>query len=179
MTADRDETPSLVKMLLTWRATVFSLITSSSAIARFVLPVATRRTTSSSRAVSPPAALRRGAPRELLHAAEVRAGAELPEHAAGRVELHLAGVLVPELPAGEPDQDAGARGLVRRPELLPRLARLTERDQGGPGVAVRQGDRSPRVRHHRAEHAAAVALRDLLELEAGAARLLDDRRRPA
>src|SRR5215471_11186587 len=51
--ADRLDSPSLVKMLLTWRATVFSLITSLSAIARFDLPEATRRSTSTSRAESP------------------------------------------------------------------------------------------------------------------------------
>ena len=42
-------------MLLTWRATVFSLRNRSAAIARFVLPVATRRSTCVSRAVSPAA----------------------------------------------------------------------------------------------------------------------------
>src|SRR6266542_883640 len=44
-------------MLLTWRATVFSLRNRSAATARLVLPAATRRSTSTSRAVSPPAAL--------------------------------------------------------------------------------------------------------------------------
>ena len=47
------ETPSLVKMWLTWLATVFSLMTSSCAIPRFVLPRARRRRVSSSRWVSP------------------------------------------------------------------------------------------------------------------------------
>ena len=50
----RLETPSLSKMLLTWRATVFSLMNSSSAMARFVLPAASRRSTCASRSLSEP-----------------------------------------------------------------------------------------------------------------------------
>ena len=50
--AARDETPSLPKMLLTCRSTVRSLSTSFSAIARLVAPVATSRSTSSSRGLS-------------------------------------------------------------------------------------------------------------------------------
>jgi hypothetical protein len=53
--------PSLAKMLLRWRATVFSLRTSSAAMARLVLPAATTRRTSTSRGLSrlaPPPALR-------------------------------------------------------------------------------------------------------------------------
>ena len=42
MAAERDDTPSLVKMLLTWRATVFSLRKSCSAMARLVRPDAIR-----------------------------------------------------------------------------------------------------------------------------------------
>src|SRR5215471_9185725 len=53
--AARLDTPSLLKMLLMCRATVFSLSPSSSAMARFVLPVATRRRTCSSRVDSPAA----------------------------------------------------------------------------------------------------------------------------
>src|SRR5438477_21564 len=52
--AARVDKPSLVKMLLTWRATVFSLMTSSVAIARLLLPLATRRRTCTSRADRPP-----------------------------------------------------------------------------------------------------------------------------
>ena len=40
MAAARDDSPSLVKMLLTWRATVFSLIISSAAMDRLVIPEA-------------------------------------------------------------------------------------------------------------------------------------------
>src|SRR5215831_10586471 len=51
--AARDDRSSFVKMLLTWRATVFSLMRSRPAIVRFFAPVATRRSTSISRPVSP------------------------------------------------------------------------------------------------------------------------------
>src|SRR5205823_1640548 len=54
--AVRDETPSLVKMFWTCRATVCSLITSAAAISRLLFPVASRRSTSSSLAVNPWAA---------------------------------------------------------------------------------------------------------------------------
>ena len=52
--AARLETPTLSKILLTWRATVFSLMNSSSAMARFVLPAASRRRTCTSRSLSEP-----------------------------------------------------------------------------------------------------------------------------
>src|SRR5206468_12238946 len=51
--AVRDVTPSLAKMFCRWRATVCSLTTSVDAIARFVFPAATRRSTSSSRGLRP------------------------------------------------------------------------------------------------------------------------------
>jgi hypothetical protein len=58
--AAREATFSLMKILLTWRSTVFSLRNSSPAILRLVMPEATRRSTWSSRAerlwVSPPGA---------------------------------------------------------------------------------------------------------------------------
>ena len=65
MAADLDDKPSLVKMLLTWRATVFSLMNRSSAIARLVFPVATDASTCTSRAVRPPTA--RAEPVSPLH----------------------------------------------------------------------------------------------------------------
>src|ERR671923_2624746 len=51
--AARDDTPSLVKMLLTCRSTVRSLRTKSAAIALLVRPAVTSRRTCSSRCVSP------------------------------------------------------------------------------------------------------------------------------
>src|SRR2546427_10525981 len=57
--AARVGTPSLVKMLLTGRATVFSLMKSSVAMERFDLPAAMRRTTPTLRPDSPPRGLDR------------------------------------------------------------------------------------------------------------------------
>ena len=54
--AVREWTPSLSKMLLTWRCTVLSLTNSSLAIAWFVLPAATSLNTSISRALKGPTA---------------------------------------------------------------------------------------------------------------------------
>ena len=101
MASDRDETRSFLKMLLTCRATVFSLMNSSAAIARFVFPVATSARTSFSRRLSDPSGRRSGEPREAL---EIRASAQLLEHAARRIELELGTCIVPELAAGDPDQ---------------------------------------------------------------------------
>lgn len=52
--AAREETSSLVKMLLTCRATVRSLMPSAEAICRFDRPAAMSATTFTSRFVSPP-----------------------------------------------------------------------------------------------------------------------------
>lgn len=49
LTENRDYPGSSMKTLLTWRATVFSLMTNLSATSRLVAPVATRRSTSTSR----------------------------------------------------------------------------------------------------------------------------------
>ena len=72
MAADREVTCSLVKILLTWRATVLSLMTRSEAISRLVLPVATRARISTSRPVSPSEADEGLTPRDLLHGSEIR-----------------------------------------------------------------------------------------------------------
>ena len=151
MAAARDDRPSLVKMLLTWRATVFSLMNSSAAIARLVLPAATRRSTSTSRAVSPPAALAAAFRDERLHPGKVGRGAELLEHPARRVELHLRRVLVPELPAGEPDQHPGARGFVRRLELLPGRPRPAQRGERGSRVTLGEENGARGVSGHRVQ----------------------------
>src|SRR5215211_191329 len=65
------------------------------------------------------------------------------------------------------------RGLIRHFELLPYLPRVTQRDQGSPNVTVGQVDRSPGLRGHRTKHAGLKTCRDLSELAAGAASLLD------
>ena len=59
------------------------------------------------------------------------------------------------------------------PSVLPRLAGTAERHEGGPGVAFGQVDLAAGVVRHRAERAAALTLRDVLEVAAGAARLLE------
>ena len=66
-----------------------------------------------------------------------------------------------------------ARGLIRHFELLPYLPRVTQLDQGSPNVTVGQVDRSPGVGGHRTKHAALKSCRDLSELAASTASLLD------
>ena len=53
------------------------------------------------------------------------------------------------------------------------MPRATQRQQRRLGITLGQGHRSPGVRGHRIERLAALALGDLLELAAGAARHLD------
>ena len=65
------------------------------------------------------------------------------------------------------DELARARRLVGRVELLPGLRRAPERGQRAAGVAAGQLDRAARLRGHRAERAASLALGDRLELAAG------------
>ena len=164
MAAARVDRPSLVKMLLTCRATVFSLMPSSSAIARLVLPVATRRSTSTSRAVSARGSGAAGM-RERAHPPRVRAGAELPEDLARRVELHRRGVLVAERAAGEPDEHPRPA----RPRRAPR-ARASAPHAWRSAASARCGRPSPsrtaprRLRGHRVEQrrAAGCASRDEL-----------------
>ena len=96
----RDESPDFVKMLLTWRATVFSLMKSSVAIARFVLPAATSVITSLSRRLNPSRPRR---PRQASEAIEIGPRAQLREHAARRFELELRAGGVAELATGDPD----------------------------------------------------------------------------
>ena len=92
-------------MLLTCRATVFSLMKSSEAIARLVLPAATSASTSLSRRLKPSRPRRL---REASEALEIGAGAQLLERTTRRFELELGARAVAELAAGEPDQHADA-----------------------------------------------------------------------
>jgi hypothetical protein len=105
-------------MFWTCRATVCWLITSSPAISRLLFPLASRRRTSSSRelrpcggASAPVSVDRRDASRR----------AKLLERLPGRLKLQQERVVVADLPARAADQEARARGLVGRLELLPGL----------------------------------------------------------
>src|SRR5215212_5655824 len=130
-------------MLLACLSTVLSLRTNSAAISLLVLPAAIKRSS------------------------------KVSEVAAGRFQLQRCGVIVSEGAAGHPQKHTHARGLIRHFELLPYLPRVTQRDQGSPNVTVGQVDRSPGLRGHRTKHAGLKTCRDLSELAAGAASLLD------
>lgn len=137
MASDRDESPSFVKMLLTCRATVFSLMTSSVAIARLVLPVATSVRTSRSRRLSPPGPRR---PRQASEALEIGPCVQLLEHAARRRELKFGARTVAELAAGDRDQQPDTRRLMRRVEIAPRAMRPTECGERRPWITFPQQD---------------------------------------
>ena len=76
------------------------------------LPAATRRSTSTSRGVSPRRSLWRGRPGVLLHPGEVWCGAQFPKDSACRVHLHLCAVFVPEVSAGESHEGLSSGGFV-------------------------------------------------------------------
>ena len=111
-------------------------------------------------------------PHQRLHPREVRRRAEPREDAAGGLQLERGRVVVPERAAGEADQRTRAGGLVGRLELLPQPRGAAEERQRGAGVAGGELDRPRRERRHRLQHGAVLAVRDLRELGAGAARLL-------
>ena len=127
-------------MLLTCRSTVFSATNSWLAMAWLVAPVATSRSTCSSRSVShaPSSGLPVG---ECLQPGELGCGAELGEHGPGGLQLHGRGLLVPQRPAAEPDQHPHPRRLIGRLQLLPGLPGAAQRDHGGAGVALGQQHR--------------------------------------
>ena len=144
---------SFVKMLLTWRSTVRSLRTSSSAIALLVRPAATSRSTWSSRAVRPWAS---AAPVSGVEAGEVGRRSQLGEGAPGRLELERGRVVVAERLARLAHQRAHARGVVRRLDVLPHAPRLPQRGQRRARVARRRArpsrasvPRSPGARRRR------------------------------
>ena len=105
-------------MLLRWRATVFSLIPSSAAMARLVRPEATRdqhlHLARGQRSRGP--SLRRP---KRLGAREVRRRPEPAEELTGPRQLQLRGVAASVRPAGGGDQHLRSRRLVRRLQLAP------------------------------------------------------------
>src|SRR5215217_96329 len=115
----------------------------------------------------------RGSAGERVDPGKIRRSSKVCEVAAGRFQLQCGGIIVAELAAGQPQKLTHARGLIRHVELLPYLPRMTQRDQGSPNVTVGQIDHSPGLRGHRTKHAALKTCRDLSELAAGVASLLD------
>ncbi len=165
-------------MLLTCRSTVRSLSTSSAAIARFVSPAATSRSTSQLASGQ-----RRAGGRAPEQRVDARVGrrAELRERVARGVELQRGGVLVAERAARDADE------LAR-----PRAASYGHRERApaAPGVA-QVGERRRARRRARASTAPRAWAtsassssrrergRDPLELRARARRRRRDRRRRA
>src|SRR5260370_833114 len=170
-------------MLLTWRSTVFSLRNSSLAMARLVLPAATRRSTCTSRAVKP-AGWRAGVP-SASASTRARSGAaprrsktaraasrssaapsssptarqprvrRLPAGAGPKVDLLGGGRLAAQaVDLGLLVQGVAARAGVRARQARGRAARLL--DRLGPGAA--------QLHDLRAMDQAARAERDQLRL---------------
>ena len=152
MAAEREDRPSLVKMWPTWLATVFSLITSWSAIWRFVLPLATRAEHFQLAGRQAARALV-GARGQGGDGRRVGDGSERIEGCSGGVELHVGAVGVTQGAAGERDLHSRSGRLVGRLELVPPAPCLAEGDEraarvvggeehhagrvGGEGVEVR------------------------------------------
>src|SRR4029450_11931453 len=90
----RLDAPTLSKMLLTCRATVFSLMNSSSAMARLVLPAASRRRTCSSRSLSKPGRWTPARSELLLHPREARLGVQLLEQPPRGIKIEPMAILI-------------------------------------------------------------------------------------
>ena len=107
---------------------------------------------------------------ELLDAPEVGSGSELPEHRPRRVELERGGVDVAEGAARLAHEHPGARLLVRRLQLLPRLDRPAQGDERRPRVAMREVQCPSCLGSHRSECRRLARGGDPVELGAGDAR---------
>jgi hypothetical protein len=142
LAAVRDDTPSLAKMFCRCRRTVCS----ADHEGRGDLPVALAGGDQAQHLElplrQPMGSAGSGVATKRVEPGEVRRRSQLLEHAAGRLHLEGGSVLVPQHAAGQPGQRAQARELVWGIELLPRTAGPPQSDQGGAGLAFRQGHRS-------------------------------------
>ncbi len=160
-----------MKMLATCRATVFSLMTSSAAIARFVLPAGDEPDhldlsgSQRSRSVSPERRRRSRAWRSVRGPAGRRAGGARRGPPRARATHHRSS---PSAATSVGNQQPGPRHLVRRVERLPRLRRPTQRRECGPGIAFGEGHRSHGPGRHRAKKRRVRLRGDRPELLGGA-----------
>ena len=150
-------------MLATWRATVFWLTTSSTAIDRLVMPVASRASTCNSRVreAGPTRSAGLGHP---LDRGEIHCGPELAEHPGGGVELEHRTVLVGQPAAGVADSDTGSGRLVRGLEVAPGRPRRSEDAERGEWISLGEQDEAHRVARRRPQHGSTQRLLDLLQL---------------
>ena len=115
------DTPSFAKMFCRCRATVCSLITSSTAMSRFVLPAATSRRTSASRAVSP-AGSAPGLPQQ-YRASRRRSGAQPLEARERGAKLEPRPVFVAGGAERAREHAPGRAVSYGQPQLLPSRSR--------------------------------------------------------
>src|SRR6185503_10171315 len=83
---------------------------------------------------------------------EIGRGGKPFEDLAGRAKLQLSALLVAEPAARLADEHPDTRDLVRRVELLPDAARVTERLERGLGVPLGELDPTARAGRERLEH---------------------------
>ena len=172
--AVRDETPSLAKMFCTWRATVCSLITSSAAISRLLLPAATSRSTSSSRGVSPRRVAGAGQRVDARRRPAPRRAARRRSRAASSSSAAVSSS--PSARHAEPDQHARPRRLVGRVELAPRLLGRRSAIERAARRRPRRA-RPPRARAPPSRPAARAVQRSAISLQLARRRRAPPRRR--
>ena len=149
----------MAKMFCTCRATVCSLMTSADAISRLLFPAATRRSTSSSRGVSPCVSRAPVGAAQRVDARQVGHCPELLEDAAGAFELERRRVLVAEHAARLRRRARGPARSRTGPRAPARPAQARRRETTAAlGIALGELDRAPSLRDHGAEHPALVAL---------------------
>ena len=140
----RDATPSLVKMFCTCLATVCSLITNTTAISRLLFPVATSRSTSSSRGLKPcipsPSSPLVSKSTDATDGAAPSCSKSLPR----RVQLEDESIFVAECTTCSPHEHTCERYLVGSLELLPGLDRMPKADQRASRIACSELERARR-----------------------------------
>jgi hypothetical protein len=108
-----------------------------------------------------------------VDAGDIRRRAELREDLTCRRQLQCRRVLIAERPAREGDLHARTRDFVRRVEVSPRVRGTARRGQPDHRVVRGQCHGGASVLGHGGEDVCALAIGDLVELTAGAARSLD------
>jgi hypothetical protein len=130
-------------MLLTCRATVFSLMNSSGRDPTVGLARGHQREHLALAPAQWPSRTRRAG--EQSEALEIGGSAQLLEHASRRLELELGARAVAELLARHPDQQAHVRRLMRRLEAAPQAMCRTELCERRPWISFCQQDGPGRV----------------------------------
>ena len=146
-------------------------------ICRFVLPLATSNSTSSSRGLSRPGGEDgEDGVSEVLGACRIDRRAQPHKRRARGVELPVRRFLITEHAAGEGERHPRACNLVRSIKLLPATARGAERLEGVTRISSRERQRTLRVRRRGAQEEGTDVIAQWPPVRSRRRRLRRDRR---